>query len=266
MAKTRTRQLPQIGEVTARVAKPTVTISRAPTVFEARLFKLCKLIPAGKVSTYGAMAKVLGSSSRAVGQGMKRNPFAPIVPCHRVIASDLTLGGFSALTVRRLVKRDKTTFLGNKVDILDKFTTEFDEGPSLSEPEAASASQPEAAPTPVKAAVPIPSAPASVNPFANSITTGRPVSADNPFKAGPAPASPFGSAGAAKPFKQSIEPLGLNPDMSPDPIVKEAPFDFLKSITLTQGVIAGSFVFVIALMLVTFNVAVGAGAIRLSGI
>lgn len=57
------------------------------------------------------------------------------------------------------MKRDKTTFLGNKVDILDKFTTEFDEGPSTSEPEAASASQPEAAPTPVKAAVPIPSAP-----------------------------------------------------------------------------------------------------------
>lgn len=124
MAKTRTRQLPQIGEVTAKVAKPAVAISRAPTVFEARLFKLCKLIPAGKVSTYGAMAKVLGSSSRAVGQGMKRNPFAPIVPCHRVIASDLTLGGFSALTEsqttsvprkRRMLEAEGVQFNGDKV-------------------------------------------------------------------------------------------------------------------------------------------------------
>lgn len=57
--------------------------------------QLCKAIPPGKVTTYGAMASALHSSARAVGQAMRRNPFAPRVPCHRVIAVNLELGGFS---------------------------------------------------------------------------------------------------------------------------------------------------------------------------
>lgn len=80
-----------------RVRKPAAAAKpgcRPSTPFESRLYELCKLIPSGKVTTYGAMAAVLGSSARAVGQGMRRNPFAPIVPCHRVIAADLQLGGF----------------------------------------------------------------------------------------------------------------------------------------------------------------------------
>ena len=69
--------------------------SRTPTEFETRVYKLCKQIPKGKVSTYGAMARVLGNAPRAVGQALRRNPFAPEVPCHRVIAASLDLGGFS---------------------------------------------------------------------------------------------------------------------------------------------------------------------------
>lgn len=42
--------------------------SRTPTEFETRVYKLCKQIPKGKVSTYGAMARVLGNAPRAVGQ------------------------------------------------------------------------------------------------------------------------------------------------------------------------------------------------------
>ncbi|GLI63231.1 hypothetical protein VaNZ11_006120 [Volvox africanus] len=68
---------------------------RPPTAFEERLYQLCKCIPAGKVSTYGAMASVLKSAPRAVGQALRRNPFAPLVPCHRVVAADLSIGGFS---------------------------------------------------------------------------------------------------------------------------------------------------------------------------
>jgi methylated-DNA-[protein]-cysteine S-methyltransferase len=52
-------------------------------------------IPRGRVATYGGVAAAIGcGSARAVGQALRRNPFAPRVPCHRVIASDLTLGGF----------------------------------------------------------------------------------------------------------------------------------------------------------------------------
>ncbi|KAG2431926.1 hypothetical protein HYH02_013145 [Chlamydomonas schloesseri] len=69
--------------------------NRPPTAFENRLYELCKCIPKGKVSTYGAMAVVLESAPRAVGQALRRNPFCPVVPCHRVVAADLNIGGFS---------------------------------------------------------------------------------------------------------------------------------------------------------------------------
>ncbi|PNH07928.1 Methylated-DNA--protein-cysteine methyltransferase [Tetrabaena socialis] len=79
------------AERTEDAGKP----NRPPTEFEERLYQLCKCIPAGKVSTYGALSAVLKSSPRAVGQALRRNPFAPVVPCHRVVASDMEIGGFS---------------------------------------------------------------------------------------------------------------------------------------------------------------------------
>eukprot|EP01023_Acetabularia_acetabulum_P028937 TRINITY_DN2733_c0_g1_i4.p2 TRINITY_DN2733_c0_g1~~TRINITY_DN2733_c0_g1_i4.p2 ORF type:complete len:164 (-),score=16.86 TRINITY_DN2733_c0_g1_i4:405-896(-) len=69
--------------------------SRLPTEFELRVYQACCMIPEGKVSTYGDLAKFIGSSPRAVGQALKRNPFAPQVPCHRVVAASLDLGGYS---------------------------------------------------------------------------------------------------------------------------------------------------------------------------
>jgi methylated-DNA-[protein]-cysteine S-methyltransferase len=58
---------------------------------------VCSAIPKGRVTTYGDLARALTppSSARAVGQAMRRNPYAPKVPCHRVVASDLQLGGFT---------------------------------------------------------------------------------------------------------------------------------------------------------------------------
>jgi alkylated DNA nucleotide flippase Atl1 len=50
------------------------------------------------VSTYGSIAAFLGSSSRAVGNALRKNPFHPIVPCHRVVSSTLELGGFFGAT------------------------------------------------------------------------------------------------------------------------------------------------------------------------
>lgn len=68
---------------------------KPPTAFQNRVYSACRLIPAGRVSTYGALAEALGSAPRAVGQALRCNPFAPEVPCHRVIASTLDLGGFT---------------------------------------------------------------------------------------------------------------------------------------------------------------------------
>jgi len=65
------------------------------TAFESKVYDLCRKIPEGRVATYGSMAKALGcGAARAIGQAMRRNPFAPEVPCHRVVSSDLQLGGF----------------------------------------------------------------------------------------------------------------------------------------------------------------------------
>jgi len=63
--------------------------------FTEKVFEIVSKIPKGKTMTYGEIAKKLKTSPRAVGQALKRNPFAPRVPCHRVIMSDGGLGGFS---------------------------------------------------------------------------------------------------------------------------------------------------------------------------
>lgn len=66
--------------------------------FDRGVYALCRAIRRGETATYGAIARALGDPtlSRAVGQSLGRNPFAPIVPCHRVTAADAKLGGFSA--------------------------------------------------------------------------------------------------------------------------------------------------------------------------
>ncbi|KAJ8323188.1 hypothetical protein BDV3_004392 [Batrachochytrium dendrobatidis] len=64
------------------------------TAFQSKVYGLCFQIPAGSFATYKDISDALHSSPRAVGQALKRNPFAPTVPCHRVISSNFYLGGF----------------------------------------------------------------------------------------------------------------------------------------------------------------------------
>lgn len=53
-------------------------------------------VPEGKVTTYRLLGRAIACRSpRAIGQALRRNPFAPIVPCHRVIASSGQIGGFA---------------------------------------------------------------------------------------------------------------------------------------------------------------------------
>ena len=76
-------------------ARTTPACQPHPTPFQQRVYDALRLVPRGRVTTYGLLARHLGcASAQAVGQALRRNPFAPIVPCHRVIASNLTLGGF----------------------------------------------------------------------------------------------------------------------------------------------------------------------------
>ncbi len=65
------------------------------TPFQQRLYRVLMQIPTGRVTTYGALARALGCRSpRAIGGALRKNPDAPRIPCHRVIASDGSLGGF----------------------------------------------------------------------------------------------------------------------------------------------------------------------------
>ncbi|KAH6997109.1 RING-2 [Ilyonectria destructans] len=75
---------PQLARIT--------TSQRTP--FEKRVWTALCQIPRGHFTTYGLLAAYLQSSPRAVGNALRRNPFAPEVPCHRVVATGGALGGF----------------------------------------------------------------------------------------------------------------------------------------------------------------------------
>ncbi len=62
--------------------------------YAKNVIKVTSLIPVGYVASYGSVAKAVGGSPRAVGRVMASNPFPLIVPCHRVVSSDFTLGGY----------------------------------------------------------------------------------------------------------------------------------------------------------------------------
>ena len=66
--------------------------------FNQRVYEIARAIPPGRTLTYGEVATQLGDpgSARAVGQALGHNPFAPIVPCHRILAAGGQGGGFSA--------------------------------------------------------------------------------------------------------------------------------------------------------------------------
>ena len=68
------------------------------TPFLQRVYERARAIPPGQVLTYGELAAELGDRNlaRTIGQAMGANPFAPVVPCHRVLAAGGQPGGFSA--------------------------------------------------------------------------------------------------------------------------------------------------------------------------
>ncbi len=66
------------------------------TPFQRRVWKALELIPKGRVTTYGDIAAYLGTKAvRAVGSAVGKNPYAPDVPCHRVVPADGRIGNYS---------------------------------------------------------------------------------------------------------------------------------------------------------------------------
>ncbi len=86
-------------------------------------YSLVKQIPKGKVSTYGALARALGDirASRAVGRMLNQNPYWPVVPCHRVVMSDGSLGGFGTGIDKKI------KLLANEgVKVTDNYIVDFE--------------------------------------------------------------------------------------------------------------------------------------------
>lgn len=94
---------------------------RPPTEFERKVYDALHLVPKGMVTTYRLLGEYIRcKSAQAVGQALRRNPFAPDTPCHRVVSSDLTIGGFSGeregehvFRKRRLLEAEGVHFLPN---------------------------------------------------------------------------------------------------------------------------------------------------------
>ena len=85
------------------------------TKFQLKVWNYLKKIPRGKVKTYSEVAKSIGKplAVRAVANAIGKNPLAPEIPCHRVIRSDGSLGGYSGKggikTKRLLLKKEGIT-------------------------------------------------------------------------------------------------------------------------------------------------------------
>lgn len=68
------------------------------TPFRNRVWGALRQIPAGRTRSYGELARALSSAPRAVGQACGANPVPIVIPCHRVVAKDRSLGGFMNAT------------------------------------------------------------------------------------------------------------------------------------------------------------------------
>ena len=62
--------------------------------YTRKVLNCTRLVPGGYVTSYGAIAKVVGGSARSVGRVEASNPFPLLIPCHRVVRSDLSIGGY----------------------------------------------------------------------------------------------------------------------------------------------------------------------------
>jgi len=89
--------------------------------FSEKCYAILQRVPRGKVTTYGELAKAAGSpnSARAVGKAMNKNPYAPCVPCHRVVGSDGRLVGFaSGLDEKtKMLEKEGIKIVEGKIDL-----------------------------------------------------------------------------------------------------------------------------------------------------
>lgn len=85
------------------------------TPFQRRVYLELLNVPVGTTITYGELARRVGCrSAQAVGQALKRNPFAPVVPCHRVVAADGSIGGYFGERDGEAVERKRALLMAER--------------------------------------------------------------------------------------------------------------------------------------------------------
>jgi len=92
------------------------------TAFTNKVYGIVAQIPAGKVATYGDVARLAGNpgASRAVGMAMSHNQDTARVPCHRVVGSDGSMHGYAfggVVTKREMLAREGVAMAGDRVDL-----------------------------------------------------------------------------------------------------------------------------------------------------
>ncbi|NJM38091.1 MAG: MGMT family protein [Akkermansiaceae bacterium] len=93
--------------------------SRQPTDFEMAVYDAVRLVPAGKVTTYGKIAeRISRGTARSVGTALAKNPYAPEVPCHRVVRADGSLGGFYGETSGPEIERKEKMLVREQVPFI----------------------------------------------------------------------------------------------------------------------------------------------------
>ncbi|HIK02499.1 TPA: MGMT family protein [archaeon] len=90
--------------------------------FGEKVLDLCKKVPKGKVTTYGIIARKLKTSPRAVGGALKRNEHPIVIPCHRVVKSDGSLGGYTSEKYRKddLLRKEGLKIKDGKIENFEK--------------------------------------------------------------------------------------------------------------------------------------------------
>ena len=92
-----------------------IEVDPAGTDFQRRVWARLREIPFAETTTYGALAKELGSHPRAIGSANARNPVALVIPCHRVVAKGGALCGYAFGEERKrwLLDHEKKNFFGS---------------------------------------------------------------------------------------------------------------------------------------------------------
>lgn len=98
------------------VIRQRVEESTSITPFQRKVYLALLDVPRGTTITYGELARRIGcKSAQAVGQALRKNPFAPEVPCHRVVAKDGSLGGFHGQREGEMIERKRALLLAEGV-------------------------------------------------------------------------------------------------------------------------------------------------------